>query len=948
MPKKPSHDDTTRPIFSTGDALFDDSFQKELEEQKSKPVECLGRTFPNDAARRQYYTDRLREHLQDPEFRRTPGFPKGTDEDILRMSDPPYYTACPNPFLGDFIKTYGKPYSPKDKYHRDPFAVDTSVGKTDALYKAHGYHTKVPHLAIVPSILHYTEPGDIVLDGFSGSGMTGVAAQFCGTAPESYRKQVEQVWNTAGYAPPKWGARRVILNDLGPAATFISAGYNLPFNVREFERAAKKILKDVETELGWMYKTLHSDGKTKGRINFTVWSEVFSCPECAGEIVFFEDGVDQESRRVLDFVKCPSCGAEAKKAQLDLHFETIIDQADSQPRRRPKRVPVLINYSVGKQDFEKSLDDADHEILRRVGHMATPPEIPIDPLLDRGSLGRGRIVTTNVSAVHHFFLERPQHSLSALWRLAARPESPELRRALLFLVEQVIWGMSILARYVPTHYSQVNQYLSGVYYVGSQIVEVSPWYILDGKLPRLLSVFSKWRGTGGSCSVTTGDCAAMPLPDASIDYVFTDPPFGENIFYSDLNYLVESWHRVKTHVPSEAVVDAAAGKGLHEYQSMMSSCFGEYARVLKPGRWITIVFSNSKNAVWHAIQEALGTAGLVVADVRTLDKQQGSFKQVTSAAVKQDLVISAYKPSEALVSRFKLGYSTPDDAWAFIREHLSNIPVLVKQAGRLQVIADRTPQMLLDRMIAFHVQRGLAVPLSAAEFGEGLSQRFAERDGMYFLSEQVAEYDRKRMSVAELEQLELFVTNESSAIQWLRRELRDRPQSFQDLQPQFMQETRGWAKHETPLDLRVLLEQNFICYDGREEVPSQIHAYLSTNFKDLRGKPKDAPELRAKAKDRWYVPDPKKGGDLEKLRERALLKEFEEYRTSKAKQLKVFRVEAMRAGFKAAYDKKDYATIVDLAEKLPETVLQEDEKLLMYYDVASMRLGDRKDKTELF
>jgi hypothetical protein len=163
-----------------------------------------------------------------------------------------------------------------------------------------------------------------------------------------------------------------------------------------------------------------------------------------------------------------------------------------------------------------------------------------------------------------------------------------------------------------------------------------------------------------------------------------------------------------------------------------------------------------------------------------------------------------------------------------------------------------------------------------------------------------------------------------------------------------MQETRGWAKHETPLDLRILLQQNFLCYDGQEEVPSQIHAYLSSNFKELRGKPKDDALLRSKARDRWYVPDPKKSGDLEKLRERELLKEFEGYKANKAKQLKVFRVEAMRAGFKAAYDKKDYQSIVELAEKLPEAVLQEDDKLLMYYDVAVMRAGDRKGKTELF
>ena len=157
-----------------------------LELRKTKrngPVECLGEMFESDEVRREHYLALLAEKLKDPEFRAMPGFPKGTDEAILQMSDPPYYTACPNPFLEDFVRVHGRPYDPDEKYHREPFAVDVSVGKTDALYRAHGYHTKVPHLAIVPSILHYTKPGDIVLDGFCGSGMTGVAAQWCGTAP---------------------------------------------------------------------------------------------------------------------------------------------------------------------------------------------------------------------------------------------------------------------------------------------------------------------------------------------------------------------------------------------------------------------------------------------------------------------------------------------------------------------------------------------------------------------------------------------------------------------------------------------------------------------------------------------------------------------------------------------------------------------------------------------
>jgi hypothetical protein len=146
----------------------------------SSPVECLGITFENDEARREYFLEKLAEKLKDPEFRKIEGFPIGSDEDILALSYPPYYTACPNPFIEDFIEYYGKPYDPNEHYDKKPFAADVSEGKNDPIYNAHSYHTKVPHKAIMRYILHYTEPGDIVFDGFCGSGMTGVAAQLCG------------------------------------------------------------------------------------------------------------------------------------------------------------------------------------------------------------------------------------------------------------------------------------------------------------------------------------------------------------------------------------------------------------------------------------------------------------------------------------------------------------------------------------------------------------------------------------------------------------------------------------------------------------------------------------------------------------------------------------------------------------------------------------------------
>ena len=188
--------------------------------------------------------------------------------------------------------------------------------------------------------------------------------------------------------------------------------------------------------------------------------------------------------------------------------------------------------------------------------------------------------------------------------------------------------------------------------------------------------------------------------------------------------------------------------------------------------------------------------------------------------------------------------------------------------------------------------------------------------------------------------MSLFVSDESSAIAWLRQLLKDKPQTFQDIHPQFIKELGGWQKYEKPLELSELLEQNFLRYDGKGEVPNQIHSYLSTNFKEMRNLQKDALDLRTKAKDRWYVPDPNKAGDLEKLRERSLLKVFEDYRTSSQKRLKPFRLEAVRAGFKKAWQERDYATIITVARKIPENVLQEDPKLLMWYDQALTRSGE--------
>ena len=347
---------------------------------------------------------------------------------------------------------------------------------------------------------------------------------------------------------------------------------------------------------------------------------------------------------------------------------------------------------------------------------------------------------------------------------------------------------------------------------------------------------------------------------------------------------------------------------MYEYQELMTKCFSEYYRVLKPNHWMTVEFHNSKNAVWNAIQEALAKSGFIIADVRTLDKKQGSFKRTTTtSAVKQDLVISAYKPKESFVKNFYLNAGNTETAWEFVRQHLSNLPVVVADSGKIEVLSERQAYLLFDRMVAYHIMNGISVPLDATDFYRGLDEKFIKRDGMYFLANQVNEYDTARIKTeVENIQFSLFVTNEKTAISWLYQQLSDEfggPQTYAEIQPKFMQEVKSVDKFEAMPELSVLLEENFL--------------------QDEKG--------------RWYIPDTTKEGDVAKLREKNLWKEFEGYMNSKGK-LKLFRSEAIRVGFSRLWKDKNYQAIVDIAERLPEKIIQEDANLLMYYDISLSRV----------
>lgn len=817
------------------------------------------------------------------------GFPIGSDEDIIALSDAPLYTACPNPFIEDFIKEYGTPYDEEtDDYHREPFAADVSEGKNDPIYNAHSYHTKVPYRAICKYIKHYTNPKDVVLDGFCGTGMTGVAAQLC---------DIENEWSSL-----KTTSRNALLCDLSTAATYIAYNYTRANDQKAFWEDSTEIFRECYEELGWMYKTKHTAGPVLpgvdvyGDIVYTVWSDVFICSNCGEELVFWDCAVDSHSGKIKDDFKCPKCGMSVNKRNLHRAKEYVYDGLLESMTEIAKQVPVKINYVYGGKRYDKTPDNEDIELIDKIARMDYPYWVPIEKMPVGFNTEQPK-KSHGVEYVHQFYTKRNLIVYSAFISKARN------NTEYLFALSAFNIHVNRMRRYQPVKPGGTPG-LPGTLFISSVNVELS---IFDGLPRKVRDIGKAFHPTEGNVIVSTQSATCLSnIPDNSIDYIFTDPPFGGNLNYSELNYLWESWLKVKTNNDQEAIMNPIQGKGLVDYQSLMERCFREYNRVLKPNRWMTVEFHNSKNSVWNAIQEALLRAGFIIADVRMLDKKQGSFKQVTtSSAVKQDLVISAYKPKESFVRSFLQAAGTENTAWEFVKTHLDNLPIVVDadNNGKIDILTERQAFFLYDRMIAYHIMQGVSIPIDATDFYKGLDEHFLKRDNMYFLPDQVNEYDLARAS-ADVEEVQLayLVIDEKSAIQWLYNELKE-PKTYQDIMPEFMKAMQALDKHEKMPELAEILEENFL---------------------------KDSDE-------KWYIPDLTKSGDIAKLREKNLLKEFQEYLESKGK-LKVFRSEAVRVGFAKLWKDKDYKSIVSVAERLPEKIIQEDPNLLMYYDISLSRV----------
>jgi len=517
----------------------------------------------------------------------------------ISVERPPVFSLGSTADLSAFLAN-GK--SSEKRLTRKPFHGHVAAGKGSPFYRAHTYHTKVPPQGIEPFICHYTRPGDVVLDPFCGSGMTGIAALTSG--------------------------RRAILNDLSPAAAFIAHHHCSPIDIDEFVSAAKLVVSAAKKRVGAIYQTACGKCGSDAEIIFTVWGDLFGCPQCEAALSLWRDGLDRELRVLRELV-CPNCDTSFPKRRLKkLGHEPVLVHAKCPDCGRQEQLP-------SQEDLSKIDEISSGNSLKRLWY-------PRDPIgKDNDELKR--VLRSGVTSVDKLFTARNLLALSTLYREIAEIEPVSLRQKLLFAFTASIPRTSRTNKYIP-HLHIAPGPILGTMYLPGFYPELNVFRHFENKvrdiaramraLPSDIDVEQALRVQAGAATNLSN------VPDASIDYVFTDPPFGSNISYSDVNYLWECWLGCTTDRGHEAVVSRAQEKSVDDYGNLMCDSFREIHRVLKPGRWMTLVFHNTSADVWDAILVALADARLQPEAIYTFDKKQDSFKQVTAdGAVGFDVVL---------------------------------------------------------------------------------------------------------------------------------------------------------------------------------------------------------------------------------------------------------------------------------------------------------------------
>jgi 16S rRNA G966 N2-methylase RsmD/DNA-directed RNA polymerase subunit RPC12/RpoP len=486
--------------------------------------------------------------------------------------------------------------------------------RTDPVYNCHGYLTKIPISAIEPFIKAFTQPGDTIADFFAGSGMTGLAAVRLG--------------------------RKAKLSDIAVLGSHIARGYLTEVGHQSLRMAANEVIANSRKALGDLYQTLRrEDGATVEMVR-TIWSFTYICPKCKREIVYYR----YLSPHGTPPSVCPSCGSAFARRNW--------------ARGADLPVVVIARTKEGRL-AEQPVSDFDKCLIQKAGSDPRQKEVPsalienFREMYSRSGLGKAGLIQTV-----QFFSLRNAIALFELWRAINDVKDQTIRHKMRFAFTAILPRASRRYQWSaqrPLNAQNQTYYIAPVYYEWNVFDlfnrKVEAAIRSDEELFRDAPLLQTLQEQDVSYVLSSAEHLAH-LPTESIDYVFTDPPFGSNIFYSDMNLFQEAWLGQITDHASEAVVHTTGKRkngAAERYEALLRSAFVEAFRILKPGRHMSIVFGNSNGRIWGLVQRAIRNAGFKATPVHVaiLDKGQRSVKGLNSGSegiVTVDLVLTVQKP----------------------------------------------------------------------------------------------------------------------------------------------------------------------------------------------------------------------------------------------------------------------------------------------------------------
>lgn len=564
----------------------------------------------------------------------------GLSKPIPKMPEGYYSGDKPNPNLRSFVEAHilECPYDSKtDAYDVRAFDRPLKTKKTTAIYNMHTYHQgKKPHDAIREYVQHYTQAGDLVLDPFCGSGSTALAALMEG--------------------------RRAVAVDRSPAATYVTKNYCTLVDPNGLRAALESLRAAVYPEIKWLYETRCNRCDGEATTEHTVYSQVFQCPRCLEKVALF-DCVEAEGTTKAGKPKkirvCPCCYSKGIEEEISTRTEKF------------GAIPVKVRYRClsgcdPKYD-ERSHRDAnpkkrqyferfDLGKLSEIERTAVPHWFPAHRMMnvadDTVPWGdKWRAGTSNFRTVAELFTKRNLWALASIMSGANKAVTEEYQDLMRFATTGIMMGLSWMNQYIPR--GTFPFYLMrGTYYVPPIHCDESAWKHFANKVDRLAKGVETVLDQACSSDICVSCQSSTDLgqiPTDSVDYIFTDPPYGDNVQYGELNFVWEAWLDLDTRWhDDEIIVNNTRGKTRADWADMMRQAMAESFRVLKPGRWLSLCYHDTSEGTWHLVQDIMAEVGFVTdrgGDALYIDAGQKSYNQLMADKVtKRDLVINFRKP----------------------------------------------------------------------------------------------------------------------------------------------------------------------------------------------------------------------------------------------------------------------------------------------------------------